>query len=775
MLNTLKVVITLVLAASVMTISVPERDGSTFETPLTYIDEAYLTSNRMTQPDVFDDTRVTNYETLYQLPYNEDILAELGYDYTLENDRYKLFFEPLSYSVVMYDKLNDYYLSSRAEHQGISGVRENNTATRNLMNSGLWISYVRKANVNAATEETQSIYSIADVSYVTDGSIKDDQGYFSVYDIEENSYDESAVDVTVTSINNQLETTVTFNDLDIQIDVYLSLSEDGLTVQVPASGLVENSEIYGLTKVTLFPYFGSVRENLAPGYMLIPDGSGALIRFDDPIEETLRARFYGSDSGLNSSSRAYLSVPMAALISHVDHQGYYVRVEEGATSATFEASFWSSNSKYHKMALTHTIRPIYKAIINQAGDGREQIPEDLTTSDYQMTFVMLGEDANYSGVATHYQSHLLSNDLLNEQTLSQDIPLMLSFLMGDQTPAFLGTRYLEMTSSNDIKDIIDTLQGEGISQIMTELYGWSNDGHLDETPYRTRYVSGVSQLIDELMADDIVVALRQEYTRGSSLASRILYNRDVARDYSRLKMEFSVGSLNSQDVDAYYIYPDRSLSFANDDRLSHVSMATIGHTLFSYFDDAFYTREDSLGYYEDIMSSYETLMLHTPSMYAWKYVDAYLSMPFMHSNYYYYTDVVPFIPMLLKGIIPYFNTPLNFNAIGDTMILTMIDYGMSPNYILTEKPTETMRYTRSARYFTTQFDIFKDDILNNYDILNEVYLEVGQAKMIHREMLALGVSEITYDNGKTVVVNYTNNTIVYQDISVMARSAEVFE
>jgi len=109
------------------------------------------------------------------------------------------------------------------------------------------------------------------------------------------------------------------------------------------------------------------------------------------------------------------------------------------------------------------------------------------------------------------------------------------------------------------------------------------------------------------------------------------------------------------------------------------------------------------------------------------------------------------------------------------MILTMIDYGIAPNYILTEKPTETMRYTRSSVYFTTQFDVFKDDIKTNYDVLNEVYLEVGQARMVERTMLALGVAEITYDNGKTVIVNYTHDDITIGEMTVMARSAEVFE
>lgn len=774
MLNTLKVGVIALLSMSLLTLS-PNENVDTFQTPMSYIDEAYLTSNRMTQPDLFDASLVSDFENLYQLPYTEDILDDLGYDYTLENDRYKLYFEPFSYSVVLYDKLHDYYLSSRAELQGLSGVRESNTSTRNLMNSGLWVSYVRKANVTTASESTESIYTIADVEYVTDGTIRDEQDYFSVYDIVDNSYDDRAVEVTVSQINQVLETTVELSNLDISLNVNLSLNEDGLEVYIPASGIVESGDIYGLTKVTVFPYFGSVREDLAPGYMLIPDGTGALIRFDDPIEETLRARFYGGDMGLNINSRAYLTVPMAGLIQHVDNQGYYVRVEEGETSAILEASFWSSSSKYHKMSITHTVRPIYRAIINQAGDGREQIPEALTSSDYKMTYVMLGADANYSGISNHYQDYLLETNQLSERELTEDLPMMLSLLMGDQSPAFLGTSYLEMTSSEDALNIVETLLDAGIQDMMVELYGWSRDGHVDETPYRERYISGVEGLLDTFIDKNIKSTLFQEYVTGSSLSSRVLLNRDVASNYSRLKMEYRVGSLNSQIVQAYMLYPDRSLSFAESDGLKHVSMPDIGNTLFSYYDDGFYTRSDALSIYEDIMASFETLMLHNPSLYAWKYMDAFLSMPIMHANFYYYTDVIPFVPMLLKGIVPYFNTPLNFNALGDTMLLTMIDYGMSPNYILTEKPTETMRFTRSSVYFTTQFNVFKDDMVLNYDLLNQIYQQVGQEKIVSRNMLALGVAEVNYENGKSVVINYTNDAYIIGNVTIDARSAEVIE
>ncbi len=103
----------------------------------------------------------------------------------------------MSFSVLLYDKVNDYMMSSRAEFQGISGERENNTSTRNLLNSGLWLSYVRKANVSRATETTVSLYELADVDYINNGSVNETQTQLSTFQIVDGSYDEDEVNVSV--------------------------------------------------------------------------------------------------------------------------------------------------------------------------------------------------------------------------------------------------------------------------------------------------------------------------------------------------------------------------------------------------------------------------------------------------------------------------------------------------------------------------------------------------------------------------------------------------
>ena len=773
MVNFIKL-LTIITLTSMLTIIRPQVDDQveSFNGSQMTMDDNMLSSNRFTQEDDYDQTQIDDFNALYQVNYSEEERTLLGYRYSIENERYVLYFEPMSFSVLLYDKVNDYMMSSRAEFQGISGERENNTATRNLLNSGLWLSYVRKANVSQATETTVSLYDLADVDYVNNGSVTETQTPLSTFEIVEGSYDERDIDVSVLEINQVLIATVDAKAIDASLEVHLSLNERGLEVYIPSDKIAESGDIYGLTSISVFPYFGAVRENLAPGYMLIPDQVGGLIRFEKPIEATIRALFYGGDQGLNDNTRAYLSLPVVGMVHHVNHQGFYVSVDEGAELSELQAVFWSSRTRYFRTQLNFQLRPIYKAIINAAGDGRDQIPEALTNKDYRATYTLLGDDANYVGIANHYQDYLLNEGALVKQEVSQ-LPYLLQFLMGDQTPSFLGTTYLEMTSAQEVESILTQLLNQNVSPSVVALLGWSKDGVIDQSPYRLRDVSGLKDLEAFMTSQGIDFLRHQDYVSSSELSERIGFNRDVALNYSRLKMSVSRGSLNAQAINRYFVYPERSLALSNQDDLSSAYLTSIGGMLNSFYDQGFYDRIDTRMIYDELLTSYETLMLNQPSLYALKYADYYTHMPIIHSQYYFYTDTVPFVPIVLSGILPVFSSELNFNAIGDILKLQMLDYGMYPNFIITEEPTQTMRFTRSNVFFTTHFNVFENEIRSTYDQFKDIYDAVGFQKVISRDVLDLGIVRITYEDQTQLLINYTNDIYTIGNVNIDALSAEV--
>jgi hypothetical protein len=767
--NFIKWVLVIVLTANIIWIAQPE-EVSLITSYVTNGASSLVLSNRYTQPDDYSDAVMETFENEFQLRYTDEELLEMGYSYHIENENFVLYFEPNSFSIILHDLQRDYMYSSRAEFQGISQTRENNTATRHLMNSGIWIDYVRKQNVSRATQTRVSLLTLADVEYVTDGSLSETQDALSVFAYDDNSYDENAFEMSVIQTQHQLLIQLQLSELQMAFDVQLTLHDEGFDVSIPAESLVETSDIYGLTQITLFPYFGAVRENFYPGYLVVPDQSGALIRFDDMIETSFRERFYGIDEGLSGSSRVELNMPIAGFMHEIGEHGFYMNVIDGAETSLLNAEFWSASSKYHRMYVTHQIRPIFRTIINQAGDGRDEIPEALTSTDFKMTYTIL-EDATYVGMANHYSASLN----LDQNTLNQ-VPTLMSLLLGDREPNFIGTRYLNMTSFEFVETLVPWLIENDIDASY-ELLGWSQSGHMYEWPFTTRLSSEVSAIETLFNEQNINYYFMQDYVTSTSLASRINYNQDVTRDLSRLKMSYTMPSLNAQTLDFYFIDPTESMEFFENDRAFFVSrqMSTqyLGNTLFSYYDDHYISRSSALSIYLEMLANMKNPLMSSPHAYAFDEVGAYKEFDITHANYAYYTDLVPLLPLVLKTYIEVYASPLNFNAMGIERLLQMVDFGIFPHYILTEAPTSTMRFTHSSLYFTTEFQTFEAQILANQNVLSEAMEDVMNARIVSRTVLIPGVVENVYDNGIVHVINYLNSSYQYEDVMVSPLSVEV--
>jgi hypothetical protein len=232
--------------------------------------------------------------------------------------------------------------------------------------------------------------------------------------------------------------------------------------------------------------------------------------------------------------------------------------------------------------------------------------------------------------------------------------------------------------------------------------------------------SGLTAFVNGL-SDEQQVYLTHDYTRSSELSRRVQRERDVARNYSKVLMEQTVSRLGSNPLDLYWLNPDEALNQWETDRDSFASNAvgasfeSLGSTLFSYYDGERQSRTATLEAYRSMLSSSSKTLLAQANEYALPYMQGYLEMPITNAQYDYYSDLAPIVPTVLKGLMPVYTPYLNFNALGQDRVLQMIDFGVFPSYILTEKPTSDMRFTYSNVFYTTALSDFEDEIVATYE------------------------------------------------------------
>ena len=79
--------------------------------------------------------------------------------------------------------------------------------------------------------------------------------------------------------------------------------EDGIKIRVPAKSISYNKDTFTITQLRILPYLGAGRHG-DTGYTFYPDGSGALIRFEDIGTQTkvITGKVYGQDYGFYATS-----------------------------------------------------------------------------------------------------------------------------------------------------------------------------------------------------------------------------------------------------------------------------------------------------------------------------------------------------------------------------------------------------------------------------------------------------------------------------------------
>ncbi len=387
-------------------------------------------------------------------------------------------------------------------------------------------------------------------------------------------------------------------------------------------------------------------------------------------------------------------------------------------------------------------------------------------------------------MAHAYQNYLVNNGILSEKEDGTQIPIQTGYIMSDRENAFIGTTKVEMTSIDDVKSIYQQLKEEGIGNQTLSLYGWSEDGYINRAPYRSNTIESYERfksLAQMVHQDQNDVFLENDYFQSSDLSSRVNYNFHVTYSVSKVRSVYTFRDFTDQVYTMYYLNPAVSLSFAKEDKsfLSTIGnyglqLSSGGKNPYSFYENGtYYDRSDFISYTREIAEQFSVFASNQPSLYLYEYLDHYFNMEIEHSGFNYYTDLVPLVPIVLKGYLPFYTSALNYNALGQDRLLNLIDFGMNPSYLLTKEPTYKMKYTSSSRFFTTEFKQFRDQIIDEYHYVNDALKHVIGASIVDRDVLELGVVKITYSNDVTIYVNYSNS--IYTDglLNVPAQDYEV--
>ncbi len=592
---------------------------------------------------------------------------------------------------------------------------------------------------------------------------------------------------------------VTKNDKGFSAEIYwepykfgftvnVSLEGSDVVINIPDDSIKEDKEGTYINFISLFPMMGYTFLDDEEGYMLIPDGNGALINLDNKegrYTTGFSQMIYGSDVGFSDNvTKSYLwddidmtqesnkvLAPIFGMAHTNEKTGYIAVVEKGQNRASVEAHPNGVMVNYNRCFAKFLLRDLYVQPLNNSNSGTTIQPEkDRNHSDIQVRYMLLDKsDANYSAMANKYRDYLLKNNMLSKKDSSYKTRV--DFLGTDRESFLLGTKAVTMTKTEDIERIYKELQDAGVKSALSVYKGWQ-DGGLYNVPIRDydvdRHIGGKSKLNDLIQSakdknykmylyNDALRLNPSENTFSNEMIKKVnkrTYNEDIWADVYD-EFNFLTPGKSSKHFKNF-------VEDAAEDGVNQVAVAGISNNMFSYsYQGNYYTRDSVADTYSKLLSEVDAntdMVLEQPCTYLWNHADAFLDMPLGSSDYMYVDEEIPFLSMVLKGIVPMYSEYVNFEANKQQFVLQMVEAGVFPSFYLTEEDSSALIYTNSADKYSTKYTTYKDSIIQydkEFRVLSEV---IGDANIVNHEKQADGVVVVTYNNGVKIYINYTEES-----------------
>ena len=563
-------------------------------------------------------------------------------------------------------------------------------------------------------------------------------------------------------------------------DLRVALDGDSVTATVPDESIREENPTYTITWLNLFPMMGATNQDDKPeGYLFVPDGTGGLIWMNDKhgrFATGYQGPVYGRDDGFwASGARTYLHdtvdtlnetytalIPVFGLAQTNAGQGFVAIIESGDTRCRVVASpNGVTNLSYNRIYAGFHLREAYR----QKTTNIEMLEADRYHADLSVRYCMLtGDEANYAGMAVRYREYLLENGGIAQRDTAYRTRV--DFLGSERENFLVGTKAVVMTSADDVRAIIDDLRGAGVSTLFSAYRGWQSGG-LYALPVDSFSADGaiggndaVRRLIGDEAEQGALICLYADALRMNAATNT--FTHDVAKMHSQA----DIAETNLKPVyrTFYFMVPGssaerlRSLSRSlRGEGIASLAVAGITGKLFSWSArNAYFSREDCARAFRgvlDELAADTSLAMEAPNAFCWPAMSAFLDLPLHTSGYQYIDQEIPFLAIVLKGVVPIYSEYVNFEANKQAFFLQMVETGVCPSFYITRENASALIYTNSNDLYSVQYGSYRDTIVD-YDRQLRALAEKTAGAVITGHAIDGDLRCVTYSNGTEVWVNY---------------------
>ncbi len=598
------------------------------------------------------------------------------------------------------------------------------------------------------------------------------------------------------NIANGVEITYTFAGPGITVPVQITLEEDYLKLYVDTATIVEEHPsvldgqlVTDLAFMTTFGAGGLEDE----GYFVIPDGSGAVINFNNGKTglKTYTGKVYGRDiTAVKTTKQAVtknVNLPMYGIVK--GDSAMMVVAAKGDTAASINSYVSNqNNTDYNSTYFDFEMRTSDEYLMGGESNPLKVFEKrGILIPEIEVRYYPVsngGDPVDYTDIAEKYREYLIEEKGMEDKALTDSSSLYIDFYGGTlKTESIAGlpvTVKEPVTKFDTAQYILETLRSDGVDDMVVTYNNYNNDniGEKISDSYNPASSLGGKSKFSDLMsyaeANNIKLypsVDNQQFKTGNGYWNMTNTAIRVSNAYSQISVFDLAHGIANEYYDPLSLFSPASYSKAFNKLLKSYSkkgvtsyaFGSLSNTIYGDYGKKAVSREMAKGIVSEIYSSAKSsgsVLAENPAEYVLPYVDYVTNVPVTSSRFDIFDYDIPFYQTVLHGIVPYASEAVNGEANINDHILTSIAFGSNLSFDFVGIEASELKDTKLDKYYYAYYANWVNEAAGLYQLANKVLAPAADSTIVSCTVSDDG-NEITteYENGYITVVNYEKNTV----------------
>ncbi len=554
-----------------------------------------------------------------------------------------------------------------------------------------------------------------------------------------------------------------------KVEVSYTLKDGCLYAELNWKNLGNDKDI--LANIGFLEYFGAGSTQQVGDFILVPDGSGAIVDLTSAGElEPLSIAVYGSDIG-QSESTASAVIPAFGMKSGND--AFVAIIEQGDALAEITANKAKSGSNYNRVGANFAVTP------SQIDGDKEYFSEIGYSGAISLCFRFLsGSDASYAGLAAACREQLVRNFTLSNGSVqeTEHMPILVNVIGSAKESGFLSFSK-NLTTFDEAVDLLTRIKSKGINNVYLRYSGALSGGMNPENASDAKILSslggksGLQKLNDYaaglnfsvFMDVSLLTSASSKGAVGDLVNSKTEYTGETVLDLiaeSPIDTQRYISKLSSLERTVLAV-----LERFNEFEATGFCVEDAGKMLYTDYT-AGIDRESAKAILSENISPLATqnlVMVENGNFYALKNADIVSNLPMTcHSAQGEAYTAVPFVQIVLHGIVEFSSEPINFSDSSKERFLRCIEFGAIPTFVLADENCfEAQAFSNSLNA-----DNWLGEMYSCYNRSSEALGDLRSSRITDHYEVSPGVYCTEYESTTRIYVNYTDESVTVSGITV---------